>query len=287
MTVDVVRGLGGGMDEAEVFDEPESWAEVMSYEPPKQRVQDEVRARMPLTRLLSQNLKAGVEPADPEDEKQKVTVCIGSGKWHVQVAQGTTMERLGKAMGLGGARWWRTEPEGAYTERRGIGTWRKKEEEVKVWIKGKNPENECHLKVIFNDRKICARIKRSRTKYELMDLLTRSEHVEEIEVEDYAGRGIDEQSEPGDWPDRGCVTIRTREWMMQRKKEWEQREAARRQRELEDEEIERCMHYGRMFALEESAWKGEAETLEDLREVIAGIERERWDATLTPRRRTS
>jgi hypothetical protein len=285
MTVEVTRGLRGGMDDAERFDEPESWEDVMNYEPPKERVQDEERVRPSLIRMLSQNTggkEIGVEPADPEDyQMMKLTVCIGSGKWHVQVAQGTTMEKLAKSMGLGGARWWRTHPAGAYSERRGLGTWWAKKEEVKVWIKGRKPENECHLKVMINDRKACARIQRKRTVFELMNLLREDGHVEELEIDDYAGRGIDEQSKATDWPDRGSVTIKTREWMQQRREEWEQRERERQQREDEKREIERCMHYGRMFALEESEWKGEAETLEDLVEVVAEIETKRWNATLT------
>jgi dihydroneopterin aldolase len=69
--------------------------------------------------------------------------------------------------------------------------------------------------------------------------------------------------------------------MTQKKEEWNKREKERMQRQQEKSEIDRCLHYGRMFSLDEDAWQGEADTMEDLAEVIASIEKERWDATLS------
>jgi hypothetical protein len=180
------------------------------------------------------------------------------------------MNGLARAFGLKKALWWRTQPEGVYTERWGVGRWQTNGMETRVWIKGKDLNNECHLKVLINDRKVIARVERRSTIWRLMRLIGENGDIEEMEVHDKAARRASESSGPADWPDRGVVTIKTREWLMQKKEEWNKREKERMQRLQEAREIDRCLFYGRVFRMDESAWQGEADTMEGLEEVIAG-----------------
>jgi hypothetical protein len=113
-------------------------------------------------------------------------------------------------------------------------------------------KNECRLKVLINERKVIARVERKSTLGRLMKLIgEKNSKVKELEIIDKAaGREI-EGSEAEDWPDRGTVTIKTKEWLKQNKEEWERRKEEER-RELEKaKEIERSLFYGKMFVMDE------------------------------------